>query len=79
MATKSGWVVTSQLTNQVNNTPTGGSQEGTWIYFTTNEGNSGAVFVPDNIYPNKSKVRALIQAQAQLIDDVGNMFETGEG
>lgn len=73
MLTGSGWVVTSQLANQVKNTPTNGTVEGTYIYFTTGDGNSGAVFVPDNIYPHKAKVQALIHAQAAHMDDIGKL------
>lgn len=71
----SGWEVTGQLSNQVRNTPTNGTVEGTWIYFTTGDGNSGAVFVPDNIYLHKKKVHAMIAAQALLMDEIGNLSE----
>lgn len=79
MATGSGWQVTGQLANQVKNTPTGSTVDGTYVFFTTGDGNAGAVFVPDNIYKSKVKVRALIAEQAAALDEVGNMFEAGTG
>lgn len=69
------WEVTGQLTNQVKNTPTGGTVEGTYIYFITGEGNADAIFVPSNIYPNKKKVHALLAQAAQLVDEIGNLSD----
>lgn len=75
----SGWQVTSQLMNQVRNTSTGNTVEGNYIYFITNDGNSGVVFVPTSIYANKKKVKELLSAQANLVDEVGALFEAGTG
>lgn len=71
----STWEVTNQLTNQVKNTPTGGTVEGTYIYFVTGEGNADAIFVPANIYPNKKKVHALLRTAADLVDEIGALTD----
>lgn len=73
MANTSGWTVTSQLANQVKNTETGNTVEGTYIFFTTNDGNSDAVFVPKNIYRDRKKVRQMLEEAATAIDEVGNL------
>lgn len=71
----SGWIVTGQLANQIRNTPTNGTVEGTWIYFTTGKGNSGAVFVEDRIYRHTKKVHQMIRAEAALMDEIGDLNE----
>ena len=67
----SGWVITGQLANQIRNTPTSGTVEGTYIYFVTGDSNAGVVFVPDAVYPHKKRVREMIHAQATLMDEIG--------
>lgn len=79
MADQTGWTVTSQLANQVKNTATGNTVEGTYVFFTTNDGNSGVVFVPDNIYRDRKKTRQMIEQQAILLDDVGRLSSNWQG
>lgn len=73
----SGWTVTAQITDQVINTNAGQTVVGTYVYFTTGDGNSGNVFVPDEHYSAK-KVRAMVHAKAELLDEVGGLA-AGEG
>lgn len=75
---KAGWTVTSQVTDQVILTDAGQPVTGTYIYITTSAGNSASVFVPDNIYPNKKKVTEMLRTKAQLVDDIGALYEKGE-
>lgn len=42
------------------------------VYFTTNAGHSGSVFVPQTMY-NVANVRAAIAAQATTLDGVGKL------
>lgn len=68
----SGWVVTSQLTDQVIVTAAGQAVTGVQIFFTTGQGNEGSVFIADNHYNPKVVVPA-IHAQAGLIDTIGQL------
>lgn len=68
----SGWTVTAQITDQVINTDAGQTVIGTYVYFTTGEGNSGNVFVPDAHYSAK-KVRQMVHAKAELLDEIGGL------
>lgn len=70
----SGWTVTAQLTNQVENTNSGQTVIGTRVYFITGNGNEGSVFVPDTIYSAKN-VRERVRKHATLIDEVGALSE----
>jgi hypothetical protein len=67
----SGWRVTSQLTDQVIVTAAGQAITGVQIFFITGDGNEGSIFVANNHYSPKV-VKPLIQAQAALIDTIGN-------
>jgi hypothetical protein len=71
---KSGWTVTSQLTDQTVITEAGQVIAGVNVYFTTGDGNSGFVFVPQAHYHNKETVRKLIEAEADNMDTVGAMY-----
>lgn len=66
----SGWKITDQVTDQVQNTRAGATITGVQVYFVTGDGNEGSVFVMDQHYtaPN---VRKAVQAKANLIDEVG--------
>lgn len=78
MAPKSGYTVTGQVSDQVILTDAGQPVTGTYVYFTTGEGNAGSVFVPDNIYPNRSRVQAMLREKASQMDEVGRLAETAE-
>lgn len=71
MATKdTPWVITSQIHDQTRNDAAGNTLVGALIYFTTGNGNQGVVFVTDNLLTTKHVV-TVVQAQANLIDDIG--------
>lgn len=67
-----GWAVTSQLTDQIENTQSGQTLVGVRIFFLTADGNEGSVFVP-NVHYAAKHVHALINKQADLIDDIGRL------
>lgn len=66
----SGWIVTSQLTDQVIVTAAGQAVTGVQIFFTTGNGNQGSVFIADNHY-NPKVVKEALHFQAGLIDTIG--------
>ncbi len=68
----SGWRVTGQATDQVINTDAGKTETGVYVYFVTGDGNSGVVFVANRHYNHKT-VKKVVDAQAHLIDTVGNL------
>jgi hypothetical protein len=68
-----GWIVTAQVTDQVIVTDAGQTDTGVQIYFTTTEGNQGSVFVSYRHYGSPKHVKERIRAQAQLIDEIGNL------
>ncbi len=70
----SGWQVTGQVTDQVRVTDAGQTQVGTYVYFTTGEGHSGSVFVPDQHY-NAKTVHSMIAAKALMLDEVGKLAQ----
>lgn len=72
--TGSGWQVTSQITNQIENTTAGQTLIGVRVFFITGNGNEGSVFIPDTLY-NKKNVHSRVKAQADLIDDIGALSE----
>lgn len=73
MATQQyGWTITSQQNNQTVNDDANNTVVGAYIYFRTNDGNTGAVFVPDNLRTVKH-VEAVVTAEAKLIDDIGRL------
>jgi hypothetical protein len=69
---ESGWRVTDQVTDQVQNTRAGAVVVGVQVYFQTGEGNEGSVFLANQHY-NAKNVHKAISAQAKLIDEVGRL------
>ena len=67
-----GWAVTSQAPDQVIVSDSGQVQTGTQVYFATENGNTGSVFVPDQHYTVK-KVHASIGIRAKVIDEIGSL------
>lgn len=79
MSTPNGpasWRVDSQVPRTRANA-TGGIEDGYDIAFTTGMGHPGTVFVPMARY-QPDVVRAMIQAQADVIDAVGSLT-SGDG
>lgn len=72
MAGDTGWRITDQVTDQVQNTRAGATVTGVMVYFTTGEGNEGSVFIANQHY-NAKHVRSAVQAQANLIDEIGGL------
>jgi hypothetical protein len=70
----SGWRVTAQLTDQVENTNAGQTVIGVRVYFETGAGNEGSVFVPNSHYTAK-RVRELVHSHANQIDEIGGLTE----
>lgn len=68
------WRVTSQVVDQTTIDAAGNVIVGSYIYYTTGEGNKGVVFVPNNKRTAKS-VQAAIHADAMLLDEIGQLFE----
>lgn len=68
----SGWIVTSQLTDQVIVTAAGQAVTGVQIFFITGDGNEGSVFIANNHYTTKV-VKEAIRAQAAAIDTIGKL------
>jgi hypothetical protein len=68
----SGWVVTSQLTDQVIVTAAGQAVTGVQIFFITGAGNEGSIFVANNHYTPKV-VKPAIHAAAAQIDTIGQL------
>lgn len=66
----SGWQVTSMSPDQVIVNTGGQTQTGTYVFFRTGNGHDGSIFVPDNHF-NAKNVRAMIDARATIIDEVG--------
>lgn len=71
---KTGWQITSQLSDQFENTAAGQTVLGVRVYFITGNGNEGSVFVPQNLYTVRN-VQERVRAQAQLLDDIGALAE----
>jgi hypothetical protein len=65
-----GWAVTDQATDQVTVTDSGKVVTGTQVFFATEQGNTGSVFVPDQHY-TKTKVHASLAHRAALVDEIG--------
>jgi hypothetical protein len=70
----SSWTVTSQQTGQTINDDAGNTVVGTYVFFTTGQGNKGSVFIPDAKYGTKY-VAEQVRERANLIDAVGNLSE----
>jgi hypothetical protein len=67
-----GWRITDQVTDQVQNTRAGATVTGVMVYFITGEGNEGSVFIVNQHY-NAKNVRRAVQAQADLLDEIGGL------
>lgn len=67
-----GWAVTSQAPDQVIVSDSGQVQTGTQVYFATESGNTGSIFVPDQHYTAR-KIHASINIRASVIDEVGKL------
>lgn len=72
MAGHSGWQVTSQVSDQVVLTNAGQAVTGTYVYFTTGDGNSGSVFIADAHY-SAAEVKKAVSARAAVLDEVGRL------
>jgi len=70
----SGWRITSQLTDQVVNSPAGQTLTGVQVYFITGNGNEGSVFIANQHY-NKATVAQAVALQATLLDEIGGLSE----
>lgn len=70
-----GWTVTGQATDQIQQTDAGQVIEGVNVYFVTAEGNTGYVFVPNTHYHNTKIVHDMIRKQAAQMDTIGNLAE----
>jgi hypothetical protein len=68
----SGWIVTSQLTDQVIVTAAGQAVTGVQIFFITGQGNEGSIFITNNHYTPKV-VKPAIHAAAAQIDTIGQL------
>jgi len=69
------YTVTSQATDQYDFTAPGNPVLGTIVYFTTGEGNSGSVFVPQARY-TAANVHKLVAGAAKSLDEVGAITGT---
>jgi hypothetical protein len=65
------WQVTSQQVDQTVNNAAGNTEVGSYIYYATGRGNSGVVFIPNNLLPNRTHVKQVIHASAKLLDEIG--------
>lgn len=72
--TYSGYQVTSQASGQVQVTQAGQVVTGVQVYFTTGDGNTDSVFVPDEHY-NVDNVRKMVTARATLVDTIGGLSD----
>jgi hypothetical protein len=73
----SGWIVTSQLTDQVIVTAAGQAVTGVQVFFITGNGNEGSVFIANNHYTPKV-VRPAIHAAAAQIDTIGQLSSAAQ-
>ena len=65
------WQVTGQNADQFETDGSGNPVTGYRVNFVTGNGNRGSVFVPADRYHDVKGTRVLIQAQANLMDEVG--------
>ena len=64
-----GWSITGQVHDQVIPTAAGRAITGSYVYFMTNLGEEGSVFVPENVY-NVETVKKMVAARAKVVDHV---------
>jgi hypothetical protein len=67
-----GWTVTAQAADQVIVTDAGRPVTGVQVFFATENGNAGSVFVPDEHY-HRDKIHKAIGHRAHLMDEVGRL------
>jgi len=72
MATAGSYTITRQATDQYDFSNPGDPVLGTQVYFTTGDGNSGSVFVPQARY-GITLVRELVAAAAKELDGIGRL------
>lgn len=73
-----GWAVTDQAADQLIITPAGQPVTGTQVFFATEKGWSGSVFIPDEHY-TKEKVHKAVNIRARLTDEVGALVRDSFG
>lgn len=80
MAKHSGWRITAQLTDQIDNTNAGQVITGVRVYFVTGNGNEGEVFIP-NIHYNAKTVEQAVHNAASNLDGIGALHSgpVGQG
>jgi hypothetical protein len=71
---KTSWTVTSMVTGQTVNDNAGNTVVGTYVYFTTGEGNQSSVFVADTQF-NPANVARMVREAAITLDEVGRLSE----
>lgn len=74
-AQHASWTVTGQM-ESTEFDQQGRIQKGYTVAFQTGQGHSGTVFVPQAQY-NPDMVRQLVQARADLMDQVGSLSSSG--
>jgi len=75
MTKGSTWQVTDLLSDQQNINNAGQAVTGVVIYFITGDGNEGSVFLANTRFTPKNAEIA-VQAQANLLDEVGRLART---
>lgn len=68
------WRITRQIVDQTTNDDAGNTVVGAYIYFVTGDGNTGVVFIPNNLL-NHDHVKATVKAQAKTLDTIGRLHE----
>lgn len=74
MADQVGWTVTGQVTDQAIVNGAGQTVVGVYVYFITDQGQEGSVFLPDTQY-SAANVKAAIRVQAKKLNEVFNLAE----
>jgi hypothetical protein len=69
---KESWVVTGQSTDQLKEDSAGRVIVGTYIYFTTGEGNDGSVFLPD-AHRSRENAHKMLMVAAKRLDEIGGL------
>jgi hypothetical protein len=67
--------VASQLVNQTVPDAAGNVIVGSYIYFLTGDGNTGVIFVPDNLL-TEAHVKQELQAATRKLDRIGRLAES---
>lgn len=74
MAPRHSYEITSQAPDQTTIGDAGNVIVGTYVYFITGDGNSGVVFIPNNLF-NEDHVKATVRAAVRRIDRIGKLSE----